>query len=374
MRWGITFLLAVLLFGIQIVAGAARQPAPRHPETGPLDCSGCHDCPKPTPSDPCLRICPRHEEAARLSPAIGPDVVILDDLEDLYVPVRFNHKAHARMAGMNSGCETCHHYTPPDAEHPACKDCHPREILHEDIAQPGLKGAYHRQCMSCHTEWDKDTACDVCHEKKAGGRLHGEATGICETRHYEAVEVKDLMLFPTSYEEGDQVPFHHLAHSRKYERDCTECHQEQSCSRCHVHGTELHPMGNPRETNLHDTCFACHDGDNCSDCHGRDPDDLFDHADTGWRLRSYHAGLNCRSCHGDRGAFMKLTPVCTNCHPGGWDAATFDHAVTGVRLGEVHGELECEDCHTEGIGGKASCAGCHDDGRTYDKSGGFGES
>lgn len=363
--------LIVLGFLALILVLAAKPAADPHKGKG-VDCTECHSCEKPTPEDPCLAACPRHAEMSELSPALGPSVVILNELEDLYVPVRFDHRKHATMAGMSGGCETCHHYTPPDAEHPECKSCHPVSIVHEDIAQPGLKGAYHRQCMSCHTEWDVDTKCEICHEKKAGGRLQGTATEVCEHSHYEPVELSELLIFKTDFAEGDEVPFHHRNHSKLYERDCTECHQEQSCTRCHVQGAELHPMGAPADRNLHDTCFACHDDQKCEDCHGRDPNDLFTHADTGWPLKTYHASLNCRACHGQRGPFMKLTPDCNLCHPDGWDARTFDHAVVGVPLGEVHGELGCEDCHVQGVGKKASCEGCHDDSRKYSRKTGFG--
>ncbi|MGE5235088.1 MAG: cytochrome c3 family protein [Acidobacteriota bacterium] len=336
------------------------------------DCTACHTCPNPSRDQPCLKACPRHQQPAALSPASGPDIVILDDLEDLYVPVRFDHKTHAGMSGMSKGCETCHHFTPPNSPHPACKDCHPVEIVHEDLAQPGLKGAYHRRCLSCHAAWDKDTACEICHERKKGGRLGGTATEVCEHSHYAPVKLKELILFSTSFAPKDSVPFHHRNHSQLYERDCTECHRRQSCTRCHVQGSdELHPMGNPTEVSLHDTCFRCHDGTRCAACHGRDPGALFTHAETGWPLKAYHAALPCRTCHGPTGAFRKLDPRCATCHPNGWPAASFDHRVTGVALDEVHREAGCETCHAGGPGSRPRCDSCHDDGRTYNRSRGF---
>jgi len=304
-----------------------------------------------------------------LNPDLGPDTVVLDELENLYEPVVFHHKAHAKMTGFSGGCETCHHFTPPNTPHSGCKDCHPTGIQHEDIAQPGLKGAYHRNCMKCHQEWDKDTACEVCHAKKT------EEAGMTvpvHTSHYRPIELEELILFPTSYAKKDTVPFHHRNHSQLYERDCSECHQEQSCTRCHVQGQELHPMGQPADRNLHDVCFSCHHEEPCSGCHGRNPGDLFNHRETGWQLKAYHASLNCRACHGQRGPFMQLSPDCAGCHPNGWKADTFVHQVTGVDLGRVHGELDCGDCHSQGVGKAASCAGCHDDGRVYDPKRGFG--
>lgn len=353
--------LLLLVLGVVWLLGAA---GPTEPTDEHQPCSPCHTCGHPTRSEPCLRPCPRHQGAGDLSPDMGPDVVILDDLEDLYVPVRFNHRAHAGMAGMSGGCETCHHFTPPDSNHPACRGCHPVEVVHEDLSQPGLKGAYHRGCLRCHEEWDRDTACEVCHEKKQGGPLHGTATAVCVESHYAPLELDELILFAPAGGAAEPVPFHHRRHSELYERDCTECHRQQRCSRCHIQGgEEPHPMRGSGEGSLHETCYRCHDGQRCDDCHGRDPDAMFDHAETGWRLEAHHASLACRACHGHGGAYRELDPRCPSCHPGGWPAATFDHGVTGVPLDDVHREVDCESCHSEGPGSPPRCDGCHDDGR-----------
>ena len=368
-----SLLPGILVLGFLASAPLAAVHHGKKPTT--LDCSKCHLCAEPTEDNLCLKPCPRHEIGKGLSPDLGPDVVILDELEDLYVPVRFNHKIHATMAEMSGGCTTCHHYTPPNSPHPECKSCHPGEIQHEDLAQPGLKGAYHRLCLRCHTEWDKDTSCEVCHAKKAGGKLGGTATTVCEHSHYQPIKLRDVIVFKTSHAGGDEVPFHHKRHSTKYERHCTDCHQQESCSRCHIQGTEeLHPMGDLSQTNLHDTCCRCHERKQCDQCHGRDPDDLFNHAETGWALRPYHAKLACDACHGTQGGKIRPPdPKCSTCHTGeAWTPGTFDHArVTGVALGETHAELDCESCHTEGVGSKPQCDTCHDDGRTYDPTKGF---
>jgi hypothetical protein len=339
---------AVLIFSVSWLLAMAGNAAPDVPQHANAlqSCSPCHTCQRPTQARPCLRACPRHEMEKHLSPELGPDVVILSELENLYVPVRFDHHKHAVMAQMNGGCEACHHFTPPNSSHPACKDCHPVEIVHEDIAQPGLKGAYHRACLHCHQEWDRDTACEVCHEKKKGGPLEGTATGVCDHSHYQPLQLDELIVFGPADASVGSVPFHHRNHSQLYERDCTECHQRQSCSRCH-------------------------DEERCDACHGRDPADLFNHADTGWPLKAYHTSLECRSCHGRTGAFRKLDPKCASCHPEGWPAKTFDHRITGVVLDEVHGDADCDSCHTAGPGSTPRCDACHDDGRSYDAARGF---
>jgi hypothetical protein len=369
MRNRISILLT--LATLQWLATGSATGAEHATQTGAADCMRCHTCANPRSDQPCLVPCPRHLAASELAPNLGPEVVILDELEDLYVPVRFDHHTHAVMAGMSGGCDTCHHYTPPSMPHPACKECHPTEVAHEDLAQPGLKGAYHRRCLSCHSEWDRDTACGVCHEKRKGGRLDGTATSVCDHSHYRPVQLEELILFPTSFAPGDTVPFHHRNHSERYERDCTECHLEQSCTRCHVQdGGDLHPMGRPDEVNLHDTCFQCHDQRQCRGCHGRDPGDLFRHASTGWPLGVYHADLDCRACHGS-GVVRALDTHCESCHRNGFPPATFDHRVTGITLDEVHREADCADCHTAGWSALPSCDACHDDGRTYDRNRGF---
>ncbi len=370
---------AALLWALAAAGPGAGAAPPVH--GGSVDCAECHACPAPTRAEPCLKACPRGRESKGLTASQGPDVVILKELEDMYVPVRFNHRAHAQMAGMSRGCVTCHHNTPPDSAHPSCKDCHPKTAAQENLAQPSLKGAYHRQCLSCHSEWDRDTACEVCHEKKAGGALHGTASAVNGHSHYRAIPLDDLITFKTNYAPGDVVPFHHRNHSEKYERDCVECHAQQGCTKCHTQGVTAgangrHPMGDPSEAHIHQTvCFQCHQDQKCTECHGRDPKDLFSHADTGWPLAPYHAHLDCRSCHGASGAFQKPDPTCTSCHEQGFRTAGFKHDVTGVKLGATHGEIDCETCHTAGVGkGEPSCEGCHDDGRSYDRKTGFGDS
>lgn len=363
----------LLIAGLLVLAIALPAAAVPANQEG-LDCSLCHVCERPTSSEPCLKrqACPRHGVDDALVASLGPDIVILDDLEDLYVPVRFDHKAHAGMVSMNGGCETCHHFTPPNSPHPGCSECHPSDILHEDLSQPGLKGAYHRQCLSCHSDWDSDTRCAICHEKKQGGRLGGQATEVCEHSHYEPIPLDEFILFETDFEDGDVVPFHHENHSTLYELNCSVCHAEQSCARCHVQGEELHPMGQIEEIDLHDTCFKCHGEQNCDECHGRPADDLFNHRSVGWPMKPFHADLHCRQCHGTGLTYVRPNKACDTCHPADWGEG-FRHASTGVVLGETHGELDCGDCHVEKFGKRPDCSACHDDGRRYEAGIGFGD-
>ncbi len=362
--------IAGVLLGVTLLTPAVpAQPQPSHASQS-IDCTECHTCLHPSGVNPCLKptLCPRSRGTMDYDADLGPSIVILDALEHLYEPVRFDHEAHARMVRFDAGCATCHHFTPPNSEHPACKGCHPADIPHEDIAQPGLKGAYHRSCLGCHREWDVDTACEICHARK---KTDTENPPPADAHaHYMPLIMEDLIFFPTTYEEGDRVPFHHRNHAEMYERDCSECHEHQSCKQCHMHSDEArHPMGQPESTDLHQLCFRCHHEENCEDCHGRDPGELFSHASTGWPLKSYHKKLNCCACHAKRGALLRLDPRCEKCHTEGWNPETFDHRVTGVRLDEIHQEADCTDCHVDGIGKGSSCDACHDDGRTYSSVG-----
>ena len=74
-------------------------------------CEDCHACSRPTAADPCMKVstCPRHKAMDNMQPDLGPDVVVLDDLEKHYVPVRFDHQAHAQLVRFSTGCENCHH-------------------------------------------------------------------------------------------------------------------------------------------------------------------------------------------------------------------------------------------------------------------------
>lgn len=365
---------SILLVLSAAAALAAAGPGSADPAAG-SDCRSCHSCEKPSRDKPCLLACPRpRAPAARPS---GPDTVTLNELEKIYDPVVFDHKAHSGMTKFGGDCSLCHHHTPTGNEHPACKSCHAPDIQHEGLDQPGLKGAYHRQCLGCHREWEGETSCEICHARKAVGgspaaTFHGKK---------EMLRMEDLIVFQTGYEEGDRVPFHHKNHSARYESDCTACHKDQSCTGCHTQSHAPHPMGSLDQVDLHDKCFECHQDDggtshasgDCDHCHGRAETDLFRHETTGWKLRAYHEDLGCRACHPPWNAPIHLESRCESCHPAGWDAKTFDHAVTTVTLDDTHGELDCTDCHPRewGRDRSASCDDCHDDGRRFDPERGF---
>ena len=122
-----------------------------------------------------------------------PDTVVIDVMSKLYAPVSFNHKMHVAYAS----CQECHHHTTGEiVADPNCARCHNKhdakdvvscskchvvdrfsdeyirtledpELYHID--KPGLKGAYHLNCISCHVITSGPTGCVGCHVMTEAG-------------------------------------------------------------------------------------------------------------------------------------------------------------------------------------------------------------
>ena len=126
------------------------------------------------------------------APAPPADTVVLDELVKLYQEVEFNHALHDSYAS----CVECHHHlTGEPSSNPACISCHREGTTtqplgcqachpvnrYEDAAQPlqvreagyhidtpGLIGAYHLRCLTCHLSITAGpTGCAGCHSKKS---------------------------------------------------------------------------------------------------------------------------------------------------------------------------------------------------------------
>lgn len=131
--------------------------------------------------------------AAQSLAAEPPREVRLDTLSELFAGVRFDHAMHVDAAG---NCGSCHHHTTGDAAEPqcggchqghktaevACRACHPaqpfsatylrdkeqdRGRYHTD--KPGLKAAYHRNCLGCHEQAGGPVGCQDCHPRTKSG-------------------------------------------------------------------------------------------------------------------------------------------------------------------------------------------------------------
>jgi hypothetical protein len=115
----------------------------------------------------------------------APEKVVINVLSDQYEAVEFPHRKiveslvkelkqnelgqyfHAGQAGL---CQGCHHNSPASAKPPRCGSCHGQPFEANEINRPGLKGAYHVQCLGCHksmaVEKPAATACTECHKEK----------------------------------------------------------------------------------------------------------------------------------------------------------------------------------------------------------------
>lgn len=334
-----------------------------------LKCNTCHSCEIPTKENPCLRVCPR-ESMVRIDqkPEEGPRVLTINKIKetDLYEPSVFSHLAHAEMAEMSGGCKTCHHYNPPGNVIP-CSDCHETTRKRTDLSKPDLKGAYHQQCMTCHRAWSRKTECVSCHAPK-GQVAAAKTKDISKTRIHPEIKTPEVITYKTVTNKGKLVNFNHSEHVKLFGLDCSDCHTNDSCVKCHAVGKTKTAAKKPIKE-LHKKCSTCHDTESnnqCSKCHSDKERGKFDHKiSTGFDLSKFHSKLTCIRCHTTHGKFAGLKNECSSCH-GAWSQSNFDHKLTGLALDEMHGELECSDCHKEPTFSKPSCSDCHDD-LTYPK-------
>ncbi len=124
-----------------------------------------------------------------------PEQVSLDSMVALFDGVEFDHAMHT---DLGEDCSACHHHTTgtgtidkrcvrchADSNEVAsvgCRECHlanpfsaeniNREALDRyqfHIDTPGLKAAYHWNCVGCHEEMDGPTDCQDCHARTPEG-------------------------------------------------------------------------------------------------------------------------------------------------------------------------------------------------------------
>jgi hypothetical protein len=86
---------------------------------------------------------------------------LVDNIKDNKLATYF-HREKTMM------CQGCHHNTPLSAKPPRCSTCHGKPFNEKEMLRPGLMGAYHQQCMTCHQEMglEKPAGCTGCHKEK----------------------------------------------------------------------------------------------------------------------------------------------------------------------------------------------------------------
>ncbi|MDY0302047.1 MAG: cytochrome c3 family protein [Trichlorobacter sp.] len=125
-----------------------------------------------------------------------PEQITINKIQKYYDPVVFNHGNHISAL---QDCSLCHHHTADgqvsnqncvrchknSGAQPVvgCQGCHAADpfsstaikqmgrqqppVYHRD--QPGLKAAYHQQCLGCHQEMGMPTDCQDCHARNDSG-------------------------------------------------------------------------------------------------------------------------------------------------------------------------------------------------------------
>ncbi|HRT22032.1 MAG TPA: cytochrome c3 family protein [Candidatus Hydrogenedentes bacterium] len=350
-----------------VVLVARSLSAEMHAKPG-NDCSPCHTCEKPTKEDPCLKKCLRPEmkdaDKRFAESQSAPDVILIDKMSELYMPVVFPHRLHAAMEAMSDGCEICHHHEEATAEKPQpCSACHGDFTQPGNLWKPGLRGAYHRQCLSCHRDWSGSTDCIKCHEEREPGQPIEPKPDLSDTTgklHPNVAEPDKLIYRTPGLEEGMLVTFNHKEHVQVFGKRCVNCHRQENCNRCHNRNGDApkHVRDDP-----HQDCAGCHavDGD-CSQCHMKTESPGFNHEKrTGFELKSYHKGVACKACHKDPATYKGLRRECSACHAADWSPPNFDHAKSGkITLDENHAGTDCAGCHPNGMGAPINCEACHE--------------
>ena len=112
-----------------------------------------------------------------------PEKVVIKALANQYEPAEFPHRkiVNKLMEGINGSklathfhgdkgtlCQGCHHNSPASTKPPKCGSCHGKPFNEMEPMRPGLLGAYHQQCMTCHKEMklEKPAGCTGCHKEK----------------------------------------------------------------------------------------------------------------------------------------------------------------------------------------------------------------
>jgi hypothetical protein len=167
--------------------------------TGERSCAGCHAVVGASPAESTCATChagPATAQAVAETPPLlveheldplpmisdgFPETVVIEVLMSEYqasvmphakivraldAPVRDSALA-ARFHGDTATlCSGCHHHSPVGVRPPACRSCH--SAAADPVRdRPGLKVAYHRQCVGCHLQMAvEQQGCTDCHAVK----------------------------------------------------------------------------------------------------------------------------------------------------------------------------------------------------------------
>lgn len=189
-------------------------------QTKALECAGCHGFIKKTNTNEDCGVChtpvPGYDTAATQSGSLLtldekakveiatvmiaerpvaekpfdlndiPETVVIGTIADEYEPSEFPHRkiVKAIFDGVSNNklatrfhlkegtlCQGCHHNSPASLTPPKCGSCHDKPFDQARGDRPGLKAAFHLQCMGCHDRMQitkpANTDCAGCHKPRA---------------------------------------------------------------------------------------------------------------------------------------------------------------------------------------------------------------
>lgn len=151
--------------------------------TGERSCVVCHS--GPLTAEAVLATPPtRAEQRLATLPGFSDDFpqnVVIDIMAADYEPSKLPHGKIVQTldAGIRKSslatrfhgdtetlCAGCHHHSPTGMRPPPCRSCH-ADDADPTSDRPGLKVAYHRQCLGCHIEMGiPEQSCTACHALK----------------------------------------------------------------------------------------------------------------------------------------------------------------------------------------------------------------
>ncbi|MGK2905202.1 MAG: cytochrome c3 family protein [Desulfuromonadales bacterium] len=141
-----------------------------------------------------------------------PEQVSIDTLAELFEGVEFDHVMHTELG---EDCSVCHHHATGTGTNDercvschadsgevasvACSACHVADpfsaeqinrkalnLYQYHVDMPGLKAAYHWNCISCHEEMDGPTGCQDCHTRTPEGDAFYRADAAASTTSGES--------------------------------------------------------------------------------------------------------------------------------------------------------------------------------------------
>jgi len=354
--------MAFLLAGLSISLGcraevraAAEEKEEAAVKEAPVQCPVCPPC----------QVAEVKPQAAGEAEPDSPKECVLYHLVNLYDLAVFNHAAHTEY---EADCEVCHHHSSEVEKFPPCRECH--GFPSDTITRPGLKGAYHRQCMNCHRQMESGPlGCEDCHKSR-------EPVSVSQKELAQKF-VHDTMKLGHISQDFAEVVFNHKLHVELSD-NCESCHHHQKdyevtppCRECHNHAeTEPGSKLLGLKDAYHEQCLNCHKSSTgkgkksplqCTDCHHSKnaPRTVslsslaktykpieFDHS-----MHADDAVEFCTDCHHASKDYDRIVK-CETCHkPGQADGKKVD------LLNAYH--LQCINCHKKNESGPQECADCH---------------